>query len=388
MTTSTTGTSNNAKPLVNHDHQPLRSPSYSHAGAVDPDLGSVMSMTQKDSSSYQWPRTAAKLYMPLQWQQSGYETCTIEFDSSRQLLKIIDEERSVIDVINPMDIIGVDAEVKLFDSSDTKEAPGTVLCGENATLESNENSPTKDGASLACNAFDVISQKQNDQVIAKDTQGAAVLNIYSYPKSPASSNSWWCSSSEHTKNHVPNPHYTSGKGPRRARHYSFPVAPTHDFEALTDLIKAVRTVSLLPPNKRKYLVILNPKSGTGKARTIWSKTVEIMLEKEASIDIVLTETAFPGHAMELMRDNAELLTYDAVICMGGDGVLHEMLQGCQARPDFQLLLRSLRLGVVGCGTGNGLAKSLTYAAEVSDAITVFIGVARVPLVNVPLRNDC
>jgi diacylglycerol kinase family enzyme len=113
-----------------------------------------------------------------------------------------------------------------------------------------------------------------------------------------------------------------------------------------------------------------------------------MLEKEASIDIVLTETAFPGHAMELMRDNAELLTYDAVICMGGDGVLHEMLQGCQARPDFQLLLRSLRLGVVGCGTGNGLAKSLTYAAEVSDAITVFIGVARVPLVNVPLRNDC
>lgn len=372
MTTSTsvTGTScstsnANVKPLVNHDRQPLLSPRDilvgTCSGANDPTLavGSATAVTQKDSLSSPWPKIAAKLYMPLQWQQSCYATCTIEFDSSRQLLKIVDEERSVIDIINPLDIIGVDAEIKLFDNCDSDDngALGPALCLGNST--------TIDEADPTCGVFDTVPQNPND-VIAKDTQGAAVLNIFAYPKSSTSNNSWWCSSTQPTNTHIPNPHYTPGKGPRRARHYSFPVAPAHDFEALTELIKAIRKVSLLPTHRRKYLVILNPKSGTGKARTIWSQTAKIMLEKEAAIDVVVEETQYPGHALELLRDNPNLLTFDAVICVGGDGVLHEMLQGCQARPDFQLLLRSLRLGVIGCGTGNGLAKSLTHAAEVRE----------------------
>ena len=374
ISSSSTGTSGstanaNSKPLVNHDRQPLLSPCGSLVGANDATLaiGSEMTMTRKDASSSQWPTTVAKLYMPLQWQKSGYETCTIEFDSSRQLLKIVDQERSVIDVINPMDIIGVDAEIKLFDScdSDDKGTLGPALCLGNTLPEILGTSPAIDGTDRTCNVFAAIPQSP-DTVIAKDTQGAAVLNLFTYPKSSTSDNSWWCSSTQGAGTHIPNPHYTLGKGPRRARHYSFPVAPAHDFEALTDLIKAIRQVSLIPTNRRKYLVILNPKSGTGKARTNWKTTVQIMLENEAGIDLVVEETRFSGHAMELVRDKVDLLTYDAVLCLGGDGVLHEMLQGCQARSDYPLVLQTLRLGVVGCGTGNGLAKSLTYAAEVRN----------------------
>jgi len=61
-------------------------------------------------------------------------------------------------------------------------------------------------------------------------------------------------------------------------------------------------------------------------------------------------------------DDDDISTYDGLIAMGGDGILWEMLQGIRSRPDAAQLLRTLPLGIVGCGTSNGLAKSLLHAA--------------------------
>ena len=324
------------------------------------------------TSPPKWPTDKpAQLYMPLQWKQTTDDAaCTIEYDSTRQLIKIVDEEHSIIDIINPMDIIGVDVEIKLFDSR------GEVGF---RNVPSFTNSPVEGAPTNDCNIFDPVLQDQHhifscnkdNDMIAVDSQAAAILNIYSYPKS-STSKSWlgWLYSSSSRK---PNPNFhqqqgSNTTGPRQASHYSFPVAPAHDFEALTELVKAIRRVSLLSSEqqqRRKYLIIVNPKSGTGLAPQIWKRTVQPMLEKEAGIDIILKETNYTGHALEMMRDEFDdLLDYDAVVCLGGDGVLHEILQGWQARPDFEQILKKVRLGVLGCGTGNGLAKSLTHAAEV------------------------
>jgi diacylglycerol kinase family enzyme len=61
----------------------------------------------------------------------------------------------------------------------------------------------------------------------------------------------------------------------------------------------------------------------------------------------------------------DISTYDAVIAMGGDGILSEILTGLRARNDYDVLMNTFKFGIVGCGTSNGLAASLLYADKVS-----------------------
>mmetsp|Transcript_4146 Transcript_4146/g.8778 ORF Transcript_4146/g.8778 Transcript_4146/m.8778 type:complete len:312 (+) Transcript_4146:1-936(+) len=48
--------------------------------------------------------------------------------------------------------------------------------------------------------------------------------------------------------------------------------------------------------------------------------------------------------------------------MGGDGILNEIMQGIRSRPqhDQEQILSSIKFGIVGCGTSNGLAKSILH----------------------------
>jgi len=157
---------------------------------------------------------------------------------------------------------------------------------------------------------------------------------------------------------------------------------------------------------RRYLVVINPYSGTGQSEAIYREHVGPMLG-QAGIEPEVCVTERGGHAMERMRfigakddddannskrggsnsnsnsnsnnnnnnnsnnggdddddddDDDDISTYDGLIAMGGDGILWEMLQGIRSRPDAARLLRTVPLGIVGCGTSNGLAKSLLHAA--------------------------
>jgi len=288
------------------------------------------------------------------WKKLEEKSCTIQYDTMRQLLKVVDSEHSIIHVFNPLDIIGVEVEIKLLYEIGTQ----TAFC--NPT--SGNTSPVDRG----CNILDSVNENkdifhcQHNDFIPVDSHATAILNIYTYPKAQKST-SWWCSAPDSTR---PNPHYsTPGTGPRYAHHYAFPVSPSHDFEGLTELVQSIRTVAKLGPRK-KFLILINPKSGTGAAPEIWKSTVRPMLEQQAGMDCTVVSTEYAQHAKEHMERSVKLTEYDAVVCLGGDGVLHEVLQGWQTRDDFQEVLKKIKLGVVGCGTGNGLAKSLTHEAEV------------------------
>ncbi|EER01753.1 sphingosine kinase a, b, putative [Perkinsus marinus ATCC 50983] len=60
-------------------------------------------------------------------------------------------------------------------------------------------------------------------------------------------------------------------------------------------------------------------------------------------------------------DNAD--KYDAFITCGGDGVMHELLQGIYHLPDGQYLIKHLRFGMLPGGSGNGLSTSAVYSSE-------------------------
>jgi hypothetical protein len=323
------------------------------------------------TSGSEWPSNEARLYLALQWTSTpDDQIVTIRYDADRRLLKVVDAEQSILHVFDPLDIIGVEVEIKLFDSG------GVEL--NNSLFRNAITDPSSPVAASCSNIFDPVSEnkhsifsRSNDEdFIPVDSQATAVLNIYTYPKSvtKSPSSAWWCSS---LKGNQPTPTFVKGDGPRKARHYSFPVAPAHDFEALTELVHAIRRVAQIEyERKRKYLVILNPHAGTGQANKVWETTVQPMLEQEAGIDVQLRRTQYSQHATEIIREEADLSQYDAIVCMGGDGMIHEMLQGLKLRHDSSEIMQHVKLGILGCGTANGLAKSLTFAAQVSNNMLV------------------
>jgi diacylglycerol kinase family enzyme len=62
----------------------------------------------------------------------------------------------------------------------------------------------------------------------------------------------------------------------------------------------------------------------------------------------------------------DVAKYDALVAIGGDGTLHEILLVNKTRPDCDALLKKLKLGHVGAGTSNGLSASLAHASQVGQ----------------------
>ncbi|KAL1129400.1 hypothetical protein AAG570_013927 [Ranatra chinensis] len=111
----------------------------------------------------------------------------------------------------------------------------------------------------------------------------------------------------------------------------------------------------------KILVLLNPKSGVGKSRDVFqNKVVPILTEADINYDLHVTR--FSNDARNVMRTQNLWQYTGGIVVVGGDGILFEAINGLMERPDWQPLLENLRFGIIPCGSGNGLAKSISYAS--------------------------
>jgi len=79
----------------------------------------------------------------------------------------------------------------------------------------------------------------------------------------------------------------------------------------------------------------------------------------AILDVVTTSAA--GEAQQRAFD-VDLTSTDAIICVSGDGLIHEVVNGLMTRPDAGAAMASLSLGVIPAGTGNSLSCSILKAA--------------------------
>jgi len=98
----------------------------------------------------------------------------------------------------------------------------------------------------------------------------------------------------------------------------------------------------------RYLVILNPVAGRGRVRREWPRMAQAL--RAAGVGFDLVETKAPGEAVDIAQRAA--LEYDAVIAAGGDGTVHEVVNG---------LLRAgggAALGVLPLGSGDDFVKML------------------------------
>lgn len=111
--------------------------------------------------------------------------------------------------------------------------------------------------------------------------------------------------------------------------------------------------------KTKALVIVNPISGVGR-----QKKIEQLLQQNLNHDLfdhTVCYTERIHHGTDLARQAADQ-GYDCVVAVGGDGSVNDVVQGLQGT--------SVRLGIIPCGSGNGLARSLKLPLLPALAIRV------------------
>ncbi|XP_065211930.1 sphingosine kinase 1-like isoform X2 [Planococcus citri] len=136
----------------------------------------------------------------------------------------------------------------------------------------------------------------------------------------------------------------------------------------------------------KILLIVNPKSGPGKAREIFQEQVlPVLIEAEVEYDLHVTKAQ--NDARNLMKTSNVLKWRRGIVVIGGDGVLYEVMNGIMERPDWKNIINTIPFGIIPGGSGNGLAKSLAACTrEPYDSNPVLISVLNI-LKGTPVPID-
>ena len=111
----------------------------------------------------------------------------------------------------------------------------------------------------------------------------------------------------------------------------------------------------------KAFVIYNPQSG--RRRGLREQKVRQAAEvlRSAGVDVAVAPTQCAGSAGEQVRA-AIAEGCDTVIACGGDGTVHEVLQGVAGT--------DASLGLIPLGTGNALAYDLGLPSDLAEAARV------------------
>lgn len=110
--------------------------------------------------------------------------------------------------------------------------------------------------------------------------------------------------------------------------------------------------------KKKISFIVNPKSGTQSKEQILHLLDE-KLDKE-KYDREVIYTGYAGHAVEIASQKAKEGVY-AVVAIGGDGTINEIARSVHT---------GTALGIIPCGSGNGLARHLQIPMDPRKAIEI------------------
>ncbi|MBE0687031.1 MAG: diacylglycerol kinase family lipid kinase [Anaerolineaceae bacterium] len=109
---------------------------------------------------------------------------------------------------------------------------------------------------------------------------------------------------------------------------------------------------------KKTLIVLNPTTNHGRSVKIASDLRPLASQHKAE----WRSTEYPGHAIEIARSAGDL-GYDMVIAAGGDGTVHEVINGLmQIAPEKRPVL-----GIIPLGSGNDFAHILDLPNEAAKA---------------------
>ena len=112
-------------------------------------------------------------------------------------------------------------------------------------------------------------------------------------------------------------------------------------------------------NKKRIIFIINPISGTHSKEEIPALIDKIIDKERFDYQVIMTEYA--GHAAEIARQAAND-GVDAVVAVGGDGTVNEVARS--------VIHTQTAMGIIPCGSGNGLARHLCLPMETEKALAI------------------
>lgn len=109
----------------------------------------------------------------------------------------------------------------------------------------------------------------------------------------------------------------------------------------------------------RLLAIVNPISGRSSKDVVRKSILSNIDTDKYDVSIVITKYA--GHATEL-AEQAVTEKIDVVVAVGGDGTVNEVAKA--------LIGSSTTLGIIPCGSGNGLARHLHIPMDTKKAVNI------------------
>lgn len=128
-------------------------------------------------------------------------------------------------------------------------------------------------------------------------------------------------------------------------------------------------------NKKTVVFILNPISGNHSKETI-PQIIDDTLDK-GKFDYQVVFTKYAGHAAEIAHTSvAENI--DIVVAVGGDGTVNEVARS--------IVHSNTALGIIPCGSGNGLARHLCIPMDIRKSIGI-INRCKIEALDYGVIND-
>jgi sphingosine kinase len=118
-------------------------------------------------------------------------------------------------------------------------------------------------------------------------------------------------------------------------------------------------------NKRVFLIV-NPRSGKRRGLAVLEQVKPVFAAADMKLDVRITEQS--GHARQLVRD-CNLAGYDGLCLIGGDGTVHEVVNGLIEQAESA----SIPLGLIPAGTGNDVAKQFGLSGPLEAARRIVAG---------------
>ncbi len=120
---------------------------------------------------------------------------------------------------------------------------------------------------------------------------------------------------------------------------------------------------------KKLYLIVNPEGGAKKGLDILERVEPIF--SEADIELTILKTKYAGHAEEY-ANKLPYAGYDGLCAIGGDGTMHEVINGMLKRDDNAML----PIGLLTGGTGNAFMHDINCLDPLESARRIVNGELR------------
>jgi YegS/Rv2252/BmrU family lipid kinase len=117
--------------------------------------------------------------------------------------------------------------------------------------------------------------------------------------------------------------------------------------------------------KAEWFFIVNATAGNGKSGKKINQIIEVLNRKNILFEIELTKKR--NHAVELAKNAADE-GYEKIISVGGDGTLHEVVNGLMQSKNLQ----DVKLGILPEGGGNDYVKNFNMPDKIERCIEIFL----------------